>query len=494
MPSSLPTPTPYRYELALELIDAGGAYVCHQTGPEIKASRLALRAWSGAKQVGELPAEAMSPWRDRPKAENRKLFERMKAGRYAEGEAVLRMRGDLRSDNSSLWDPAAYRVLFHAHPRTGTEWCIYPTYDYTHCIVDSLEQVSHSLCTLEFEGRQAVDGPYYWLLQQLKLYKPTTWEYSRLNITHCVMSKRKLKHLVLHGHVEGWDDPRLVSLDGLRRRGFSAAVINKFCEVIGVTRSKMTARIQLLEQIARQELDATAPRRFVVLRPLKVTLTGMPEGGKVMEAANHPKEEGMGSRSLVLRHTVYIEADDFRETDDPKYFGLAPGKEVGLLGAGVNITCTGVEKDASGAVVGLIASVDLARLNKPKGHLHWVDASEAVPAEVRLYGVLFTPEDVEGTAKTAGAEAEEEEEGEEEAAAAAEAAEPAWLKLLNPDSLVVEHALMEPALRAACGPASGHSRPTFQFQRTGYFCVDDSSSLERPVFNRVVALKEDKTK
>ena len=168
------------------------------------------------------------------------------------------------------------------------------------------------------------------------------------------MSKRKLKHLVLHGHVDGWDDPRLVTLDGLRRRGFSATVVNKFCEVIGVTRSKMTARIQLLEQIARQELDACAPRRFVVLRPLKVELTGMPEGGKRIEAANHPKED-MGSRSLVLRHTIYIEADDFRETDDPKYFGLAPGKEVGLLGAGVNITCTGVERDASGAVVGLNA-------------------------------------------------------------------------------------------------------------------------------------------
>ena len=191
--------------------------MCHQTGPEIKASRLALRAWSGAKQVGELPAEAMSPWRDRPKAENRNLFERMKAGRYAEGEAVLRMRGDLRSDNSSLWDPAAYRVLFHAHPRTGTEWCIYPTYDYTHCIVDSLEQVSHSLCTLEFEGRQAVDGPYYWLLQQLKLYKPTTWEYSRLNITHCVMSKRKLKHLVMHGHVEVTLTPTLAPTLSLAR-------------------------------------------------------------------------------------------------------------------------------------------------------------------------------------------------------------------------------------------------------------------------------------
>jgi len=328
--------------------------VCHQTGDEIKASRLALRAWSSAGKGGELPAEACSPWRDRPKAENRKLFERMKQGRYAEGEACLRMRGDLRSDNSALWDPAAYRVLFHAHPRTGSEWCIYPTYDYTHCIVDSLEQVSHSLCTLEFEGRQAVDGPYYWLLDALKLYKPTTWEYSRLNITHCVMSKRKLKHLVLHKHVDGWDDPRLVTLDGLRRRGFSATVVNKFCEVIGVTRSKMTARIQLLEQIARQELDACAPRRFVVLRPLKVELTGMPEGGKRIEAANHPKED-MGSRSLVLRHTIYIEADDFRETDDPKYFGLAPGKEVGLLGAGVNITCTGVERDASGAVVGLTA-------------------------------------------------------------------------------------------------------------------------------------------
>lgn len=337
------------------------------------------------------------------------------------------------------------------------------------------------------------------MLDALQLYKPVTWEYSRLNITHCVMSKRKLKYLVNNGHVDGWDDPRLVTLDGLRRRGYSAAVVNKFCEVIGVTRSKMTARIQLLEQIARQELDAIAPRRFVVLEPLRVKLTGMPEGGKVIEVANHPKDD-MGSRKLVLRSEIYIEHDDFRETDDPKYYGLALGKEVGLLGAGVNITCIGVERDGHGAVIALTASVDLSRANKPKGHLHWVDASEAIPAQVRLYSVLFAPEDPEGIAKAAfpGSEVaagvdedDEDDEGEDEATAVGPA-EPAWLKLLNPASLVVVHALMELALRDACAPASGRARPTFQFQRTGYFCVDDSSSIETPIFNRVVALKEDK--
>ena len=475
--------------------------MCHQTGPEIKASRLALRAWSGAKQVGELPAEARSPWRDRTKAENRKLFERMKAGRYAEGEAVLRMRGDLRSDNSALWDPAAYRVLFHAHPRTGSEWCIYPTYDFTHCIVDSLEQVSHSLCTLEFEGRQAVDGPYYWLLQQLKLYKPTTWGYSRLNITHCVMSKRKLKLLVVGNHVDGWDDPRLVTLEGFRRRGISAAVINRFCEKVGVTRAKMTAPIQLLEQIARDELDRTTPRRLVVLKPLKVVLKGMPAEGKTVHVANHPKEEGMGTRPLTLRGECYIERDDFREVDDPKFFGLAPGKEVGLLGMGVNITCDGVEKDEAGNVTSLTCSVDLSKTNRPKGHLHWVDAGTAVPALVRLYGVLFTPEDPEAAAKAAGGgaaaaaaaadEGDDEEEGEEEAADA-KAGQPAWLELLNPDSCVNEQGLMEPAMRDACGPATGHTRPSFQFQRLGYFCVDSTSTVEKPVINRIVALKEDR--
>jgi len=495
------------YDLALELIEAGGAYVCHQTAEEIKASRMVLRKYyapddkGGSGGKGKLPDGAASPFRDRPIAENRKLFERMKQGRFGEGGAVLRMRGDLHSENSAMWDPAAYRIMFAAHPRTGGAWCIYPTYDYTHCIVDSLEDISHSLCTLEFGGRQAVDGPYYWLLHKLKLYKPTTWEYSRLNITHCVMSKRKLKYLVVGNYVDGWDDPRLVTLEGFRRRGFSAAVINRFCEKIGVTRAKMTAPIQLLEQIARDELDRTAPRRFVVLKPLKVVLKGMPAEGKTVHVANHPKEEAMGTRPLTLRSECYIERDDFREVDDPKFFGLAPGKEVGLLGMGVNITCDGVEKDADGNITSLTCSVDLSKANRPKGHLHWVDAGTAVPALVRMYSVLFAPEDPEAAAKAKAAggaaaaaaadEGDDEEEGEEEAVDA-KAGKPGWLELLNPESCVNEQGLMEAAMRDACGPATGHTRPSFQFQRLGYFCVDSTSTLEKPVINRIVALKEDR--
>ena len=347
----------------------------------------------------------------------------MKQGRYAEGEAFLRMKGDLNSDNSALWDPAAYRVMFHAHPRTGAGWCIYPTYDYTHCIVDSLENISHSLCTLEFEQRQAVDGPYYWLLHRLALYKPVTWEYSRLNITHTLMSKRKLKYLVTHGRVSGWDDPRLPTLDGLRRRGFSGRALNRFCEEVGVTRAAMTARLGLLEAVARKEMDAGAPRRFVVLRPLKVVLDGLPDGGITFTASNHPKDESAGKRTLKLTSPIYIERDDFRDVDDPKFFGLAPGKEVGLLGAHVNIKCTEVKTGKDGAVVELRATVDDERLSKTKGHLHWV--SPPTRSSARCGSTTSSsPEDPEGAAKAlkeagggaaAAAAAPEEEGGEEEA-------------------------------------------------------------------------------
>jgi len=383
------------YHLAVALIRAGCAYVCHQTGEQIKSERMALRDYIARKAKGErgtLPTSASSPFRNRSVDVNLAMFERMKQGRFAEGEAVLRMKGDLHSDNSALWDPAAYRIMYHEHPRTRDSWCIYPTYDFTHCIVDSLENITHSLCTLEFEQRQAVDGPYYWLLDSLNLFKPVTWEYSRLNITHCVMSKRKLKYLVTGGYVSGWNDPRMMTLDGLRRRGYSASVVNAFCEAVGVTRSKMSARIELLESIARQELDATAPRRFAVLEPIEVTLDGLPTEGKSFMMGNHPKDAAFGSRQMSITSPIYIERADFREEDDPKFYGLAPGKEVGLLGAGVNITCTNVHRDGAGNVIGLSAKVDLNKERKPKGHLHWVRAADAVKAEFRVYDVLFTPE------------------------------------------------------------------------------------------------------
>ena len=492
------------YDLAIQLIQDGGAYVCHQSGEEIKASRDLLRSYHGrglpADKKGPLPPGAASPFRDRSVADNLKEFRKMAQGRYDEGAAFLRIKGDLLSENSSMWDLAAYRIMYHEHPKTGDAWCIYPTYDYTHCIVDSLENITHSLCTLEFAMRQAVDGPYYHLLHNLRLYKPVTWEYSRLNLTHAVMSKRKLKVLVNYNYVDGWDDPRLCTLNGLRRRGYSGSVVNRFCHDIGVTRAAMTARNEMLEQIARKELNDLAPRRFAVLKPLKVVLSGMPKGGKSFEMANHPADESFGKRPLTLTSTIYIERDDFRPdlADDPKYYGLAVGREAGLLGAGVNITVTKAHTDkATGEVTSLEASVDLQRERKVKGHLHWVSAETAIKAECRVYDVLFTPEDPEGAAKEAaasGAEAEaEEEEDDDDEAADGTAALPAWLKLLNPNSLVVEHALVEPALAsAAASPDTSKDRPAFQFQRVGFFCVDDASTAKAPVFNRIVSLKEDK--
>jgi len=501
---------PQLYDLALQLIRSDGAYVCHQTAEEIKASRMALRNYHGkvkleAKAAGKppppLPPAASSPFRGRSVEENLLLFERMRTGRFGEGEAVLRMKGDLLSDNSSLWDPAAYRVLFHSHPRTGDEWCVYPTYDYTHCIVDSLEDISHSLCTLEFGQRQAVDGPYYWLLHALRLYKPVTWEYSRLNITHTLMSKRKLKFLVEGGFVCGWDDPRLPTIEGLRRRGFSAAMLNRFCDEVGVTKAAMTARWQVVEHVARTALDASAPRRFAVLRPLKVELRGLAAGGKPFESPNHPRNAEMGARRLVLPETIYIDRDDFREVDAPSFFGLAPGKEVGLLGAGVTIRCDEVVRGGDGGVTALVCSADgSAERNKTKGHLHWVSAAEGMRAKVRVYGVLFTPEDPEGEAaklKCGGGGGDEEGEGDEadEAEAASPESAPSWLKLLNPDSCAEHEAVVERDLAQAAGPpARSADRPAFQFQRLGFFCVDTDSTAEAPVFNRIVPLKEDKEK
>ncbi len=491
---------PKLYELALQLIRSGHGYVCHQTKEEMKRSRDLLRSYHQGRKAATvppppLPEGAASPYRERSVEENLRHFQRMRDGRYDEGEAFLRMKIDLHSENSSMWDPAAYRVLFAEHPRTGSEWCIYPTYDYTHCIVDSLENITHSLCTLEFEMRQAVDGPYYWLLHVLNLYKPVTWEYSRLNLTHALMSKRKLKKLVVDGHVDGWDDPRLMTLDGMRRRGFSPATINLFCQEVGVARRAMTAKLAKLEHIARQEMDASSPRRFAVLEPLLVRLSGLPPGGLTAELANLPRDPSKGTRQMAIISDVYIERSDFREVDDPKFYGLAPDKEVGLLSTGCTMRCTSVERDAlTGAVSSVTCVVSPASDRpKPKGSLHWLSVESAVPAVVRVYDVLFEAENPEEAAAQLTGEAADAEDGPDDSAAAAAADdEPAWLKLLNPNSLKVHSALIEPTLRDEAGPPVGNAVPTFQFQRVGFFSVDKSSTTAKPVLNRVVALKEDK--
>lgn len=317
--------------LAVKLIKSGDAYVCDQTSEEVRASRSKLAEYHVAtaklppEKKPPMPKGCASPYRNRSVEENLRLFERMRQGRVPESGSFLRFKGDLHSSNANMWDLAAYRVKFTSHPAAGDEWCIYPTYDFTHCIIDSLEGVTHSLCTLEFESRQAPDGSYYWLLDRLGMYKPATWEYGRLNITHHVLSKRRLNFLVTKKYVSGWDDPRLLTLAGLRRRGYSPQTINAFCDTVGVTRSDgVLTRLELLESHVRSELDTLAPRVMVVLRPLRVVIDDY-AGDIEVDAKNHPKHESMGTHRLRLTKVIYIEQTDFRLEDDPNYFGLAPG-------------------------------------------------------------------------------------------------------------------------------------------------------------------------
>jgi len=394
------------------------------------------------------------------------------------------MKMDLLNPNPNLWDHVAYRVMFTAHPRTGNAWCIYPTYDYTHCIVDSLENITHSICTLEFETRQASDGSYYWLLDALDLYKPVTWEFSRCNVTYGVMSKRKLNLLVIKGYVNGWDDPRLLTLDGLRRRGYTPDALNSFCTKIGVTRAANTSRMQLLESCIREELDDTVERRFGVLYPLKVTITGLSAADarkREFRMMNHPKKPEMGAHMMPFDNVVYIEREDFREVDEKGYYGLAPGKEVHLK-YGPYITCTEVIKDGNGNVVELKA--EEIPETKVKGHLHWVAAATAVEATINLYDYLFTKEMPEAVDEAAAEAADDE--GQDDAPAASGG----FLENLNPDSLISVEGLVEPELAKDAGEVNR----SFQFERMGFFTVDNVSTVAKPVFNRVVTLKESKCK
>ncbi|KAL0326986.1 UNVERIFIED_CONTAM: Glutamine--tRNA ligase [Sesamum angustifolium] len=440
------------YELAVELIRRGHAYVDHQTPDEIKEYR--------EKKMN-------SPWRDRPTEESLKLFDDMKRGMIEEGKATLRMKQDMQSDNFNMYDLIAYRIKFTPHPHAGDKWCIYPSYDYAHCIVDSLENVTHSLCTLEFETRRA---SYYWLLDALGLYQPYVWEYSRLNITNTVMSKRKLNRLVTERWVDGWDDPRLMTLAGLRRRGVTASSINAFVRGIGITRSDCSMiRLDRLEYHIREELNKTAARTMVVLNPLKVVITNMDASIMDLDAKkwpDAPADEASSFIKVPFSKVVYIEQSDFRMKDSKDYYGLAPGKSV-LLRYAFPIKCTEVILGDNETILEIRAEYDPLKKTKPKGVLHWVSESSpgVIPlkVEVRLFDKLFISENP--------AELDD------------------WLGDLNPHSkVVVTDAYAVPSLRnAAIGDR-------FQFERLGYFVVDKDSSPENLVFNRTVTLRDSYSK
>lgn len=440
------------YDFACHLIRTGTAYVCSLSAEDTRAYRGTLTE----------PGRD-SPYRTRTADENLDLFTRMRAGEFADGAHVLRARIDMASPNLNLRDPVLYRIKHAPHPITGNAWCVYPMYDYAHCVSDALEGITHSLCTLEFEDHRAL---YDWILDQLPVpCHPRQIEFSRLNLSYTVMSKRRLHELVTGRHVNGWDDPRLPTLSGLRRRGVPAAAIRDFCERVGVTRKENVIDLVQLETCTREALEQSAPRALAVLRPLKVVIENYPAGQvEWLDAPNHPQRPELGSRQLPFGRELYIERDDFM-LDPPKGFHrLAPGREVRLRFA-YFIRCEQVVTDpVSGEVTQLICSYDPATRGgnapdgrKVKGTLHWVDAAHAVTAEVRLYDRLFSVPDPAG--------------------------QDDYLSLLNPQSLqVLQDCRLEPSLAQG-----GEAR---QFERLGYFAPDPDSRPGAPVWNRTVSLRD----
>ncbi|WP_300158417.1 glutamine--tRNA ligase/YqeY domain fusion protein [Solidesulfovibrio sp.] len=443
------------YAFAETLIEKGLAYVDDLTQEEIRAHRGTLTE----------PGKD-SPWRDRPVAENLDLFRRMRAGEFPDGAKVLRAKIDMQSPNVVLRDPVLYRIKHVEHHRTGDAWCIYPMYDYTHCISDALEGITHSICSLEFENNRPL---YDWVLDNLPVpCHPQQIEFARLNLSYTVLSKRKLIQLVTEKVVSGWDDPRLPTISGIRRRGYTPEAIRDFCERIGISKAENMVDVALLEHCLREDLNRRAKRVMGVLRPLKVIIENYPEGQvEEIDFPYHPEDPSLGSRKVPFSREIYVERDDFMETPAKKWFRLAPGAEVRLRYA-YYVTCTEVVKDpATGEVVELRCVHDPATKGgwssdgrKVKGTLHWVSAAHAVPAEVRLYDRLFTKENPS--------------EGKGD-----------FLACLNPASLeVVAEARVEPSLAAL--PVGEN----VQFERLGYFCVDKDSTAEKQVFNRSVALKD----
>jgi glutaminyl-tRNA synthetase len=440
------------YGYAEKLIQAGKAYVCELTADQIREHRGTLTA----------PGKP-SPWRDRPAPENLDLFRRMRAGEFPDGSRTLRAKIDLASGNINLRDPVLYRILRAPHHRTGTEWCIYPMYDFAHGQCDSLERITHSICTLEFEDHRPL---YDWFVQSLGIYAPRQIEFARLNLTYTMMSKRKLLELVRDGHVRGWDDPRMPTLCGLRRRGYTPESIRAFCERIGVAKMNSTIEVGILENAIREDLNRRAPRAMAVLRPLRVVVENVPEGQiEEFELANNPEDPAAGTRRVPFSRELFIEREDFMEEPPKKFFRLAPGREVRLRG-GYYMKCDRVVKDATGAVSELRCSIDPATRGgqapdgrKVKGTIHWVSAAQAIRAEVRIYETLFTVPDAD-----AGGD---------------------YRKNLNPKSLeVLTDCLLE---RSLAGSAPGKS---VQFERQGYFCVDPDSRDGALVFNRTVSLRD----
>ena len=444
------------YAWAVQLIKAGKAYVDDLSADEIRKYRGTLTE----------PGKD-SPYRNRSVDENLNLFERMRAGEFPDGARVLRAKVDMASPNLNMRDPVMYRILHAEHHRTGNKWCIYPMYDYAHGQSDSLERVTHSMCTLEFEDHRPL---YNWFIQQLGIFPSQQIEFDRLNLTYTLLSKRKLLQLVEEKHVSGWDDPRMPTLVGIRRRGYTPEAIRNFCGAIGVSKTNGSIELAMLEHFVREDLNKRAPRVMAVVRPLKVVIDNYPENQvEEMDAVNNPEDASAGTRKVPFSRVLYIEQDDFREDPPKQYFRLAPSREVRLR-YGYFVKCTSVVKNEKGEVVEVHCTYDPATRGgnsppdgrKVKATIHWVSAAHAIDAEVQMYETLFTKEDpnqtVEGQDVTAN---------------------------LNPNSLeVIRNAKLEPSL------ANASVGNRYQFERLGYFCVDPDSAPGKPVFNRTVALKD----
>jgi glutaminyl-tRNA synthetase len=440
------------YAYAVELIEKGLAYVDFSTPEEVRRMRGSLKA----------PGEN-SPYRDTSIADNLAFFAQMRAGKFAEGECLLRAKIDMASPFMCMRDPALYRVKFAHHHQTGDKWCIYPMYDFTHCISDAIEGITHSLCTLEFQDNRRL---YDWVIDNISIQtQPRQYEFSRLNLEYTVLSKRKLIQLVSEQHVSGWDDPRMPTIAGFRRRGFTPSSIREFCKRIGVTKMDNLVEMSMLDACIREELNESAPRAMAVLDPVKLVIENFAATEvEILHAQNHPNDESMGTRDVPFTREIFIEAEDFKEEANKKFKRLVLGKEVRLRNAYV-IKAERIEKDAQGNVTCIYASYDPQTLGKDpadgrkvKGVIHWVSASHGVSATVNLYDRLFSVPNPAG--------------------------EEDFLSTLNPESLVVKQAIVEPSLKNALQGVG------IQFERMGYFCVDKASQLDQLVFNRTVGLRD----